>query len=82
MERERRESAGILKKLTREDKNRVKKVKEAIKPRTTPSGFLLPDLSTEERIIGRSGRIQGERIVTNPAMKANTIKRIIFRLYF
>jgi len=67
----RKESAGIPNNLTIEDKKRVKKVKLATKPSTTPRGRVRPELT--ERTRGRMGKIQGERIVTIPARKAKII---------
>ena len=62
------------------DKNRVKKVKLKINPKTTPKGFDLPIFWSpivDDRIIGRIGKIQGESIVTIPARKAKAVSRII-----
>jgi len=57
----------------------VKKVKLRINPATMPYGrrWLLPSLADEARIIGKIGRIHGERIVTTPARKAKTVSMII-----
>lgn len=60
------------------DRKSVKKVKLATNPITTPNGRLFPELSTdEERIIGRTGKIHGERIVTTPARKEKARRRNI-----
>ncbi len=59
------------------ERNKVKKVKLKIKPKTIPSGFFLSDVMEELKIIGRIGRIQGERIVTIPAKKAKSRRKII-----
>ena len=66
--------------LTKLERKRVKKVKLAINPTTTPNGRDFPISSVpivEERIIGRIGRIHGERIVTIPAKNAKAISKII-----
>lgn len=78
----RSESEGMPRILTIVERKRVKKVKLKMKPKTIPSGRardgLVPGLLIpEERIIGKTGKIQGERIVTNPARKANKINIII-----
>ena len=73
-----RVSAGIPLSLTIVERKRVKKVKLAMNPVTTPSGRFFPEESTEEEsIIGSIGRMQGERIVTIPARKAKAKSRII-----
>jgi hypothetical protein len=47
-------------------------------PRVTPRGFLCDfPVTLTERIMGKSGQIQGAKIVTNPAKKAKKSKRII-----
>ena len=77
----RRESAGIPIKRTSVDKNNVKKVKLATKPMTTPIGLFLPDVSAvDDKIMGKSGRIQGDKTVTTPAKKAKVIKSIILSI--
>ncbi|KKS32093.1 MAG: hypothetical protein UU94_C0007G0033 [Candidatus Collierbacteria bacterium GW2011_GWB2_42_12] len=81
-EKIRRESDGIPSTLTILERKRVKKVKLRTKPRTVPSGRardgFVPCLFTpEERTIGRMGKIQGERIVTSPAIKAKSVRIII-----
>jgi hypothetical protein len=58
--------------LTRVERKRVKKVKLKIKPVTMPYGrrrLALPGRE-DERMIGKIGRIQGERMVMIPAKKA------------
>jgi len=80
----RKDPVGILLKWTIVERKRVKKVKLAINPTTTPKGRLLLTFSsptTEERTIGRIGRIQGERIVTTPAKKAKKVSKIIVSLF-
>jgi hypothetical protein len=73
-----RRSAETPVRRTRADRKRVKKVKLAIKPKIMPNGrdfefsFVLTE---EERIIGRTGKIQGERMVTIPAIKAKITKK-------
>jgi len=62
------------------ERKRVKKVKLPINPITTPKGFCFPDTSAEERMIGRSGKMQGDKTVTMPARKANEISKIIIFL--
>jgi len=66
------------------ERKRVKKVKLAINPITTPTGRDFPIFfppTVEDRIIGRTGRIQGERMVTIPAMNANKESTIILVLF-
>lgn len=43
-------------------------------PKVMPNGFFRADVTEEERIIGKSGQIQGAKIVINPDKKAKTIK--------
>jgi hypothetical protein len=79
-EKSRRVAAGTPKAFTITVKNSVKKVKLAINPSTIPKGLPFPmSLSpmVDERIIGRIGSIQGERIVTIPARNEKNIKSII-----
>lgn len=81
-EKMRRESEGIPRTLTILERKRVKKVKLRTKPRTVPSGrardgFAPGLLTPEERTIGRMGKIQGERMVTSPAIKAKSVRIII-----
>lgn len=59
---------------TIEVRNRVKKVKLMMNPETTPSGRFFPSWAEAPRTIGRSGRIQGERMVTSPPKKAKRIR--------
>lgn len=62
------------------ERNNVKNVKLRTKPATTPNGRDLLDSFppiVEVRIIGNIGRIQGERIVTTPAKKANPNSKAI-----
>lgn len=80
IEKNLKESAGIPLILTMVDKKSVKKVKLAINPVTTPSGRDLPvslPPIDDERIIGRTGRMQGERIVTTPARNEKRMSKII-----
>src|SRR3989344_5675370 len=78
MERNLKESAGIPLRRTRVERKRVKKVKLAIKPTTTPRGLRFPELSTEEdKITGSIGKMHGERMVTIPAKKANASSKIM-----
>ena len=63
--------------LTMVERKRVKKVKLAINPNTTPTGREIPVFFppiVEERTIGRTGKIQGESIVTIPAKNAKTTR--------
>jgi hypothetical protein len=65
------------------DRKRVKNVKLKTNPVTIPKGLLLPLVSKEdERIIGKTGSIQGDNIVTTPATNANITKIIILLFYF
>jgi hypothetical protein len=64
--------------LTIVARNKVKKVKLMTKPVTMPIGFLLPSATDPERITGKIGKIQGDRIVTTPAKKAKTVRSSIF----
>ena len=82
-DRKRRDSAGMPLSLTIIERNKVKKVKLKTNPTTTPSGLLFPVVSTEEdNIIGKTGNMQGERIVTIPARNANAASKIIAYLIF
>ncbi len=69
MEKLRRILGDMLKTLTKPDKKRVKKVKLAMKPKMVPICFLKTLFSEIEtdRTIGKTGKIQGERMVTMPA---------------
>ena len=73
----RSDSAGKLKVCTSQVKKRVKIVKLPINPMTTPKGLLLPVWVDSESTIGRTGKIQGDRIVTTPAINAKITKIII-----
>jgi hypothetical protein len=62
------------------ERKSVKKVKLNTKPVTTPSGRDLPmslPPIVEVRMMGKSGKMQGERIVTRPARKAKIMSRNI-----
>jgi hypothetical protein len=65
-------SADIPKLLTRTARKSVKKVKLKINPRTIPNGFLCPP-TLPDRTIGKMGSIQGDKIVTIPAIKAKSV---------
>lgn len=74
-------SADIPLILTIVERKRVKKVKLNMKPKTTPIGRDLPapfPPTVEDNIIGRIGKMHGERIVTMPATNAKIISSIIF----
>lgn len=71
------ESAEMCSALTKVERKRVKKVKLAIKPVTIPSGFLFPPVTEPANTMGRIGRIQGDKMVTIPATKANNMRMII-----
>ena len=74
------DSEGMPESLTIVDKNNVKKVKLNINPEITPKGLALPIWVVpieEDKIIGRIGKMQGDKIVTIPAKNAKIIKRII-----
>ena len=71
----RRIFAGIPVARTIVVKKRVNKVKLKIKPRIIPKGRFFPPLRDPDKTIGRTGRMQGDRIVTIPARKAKK-KRI------
>jgi len=65
------------------ERNKVKNVKLSINPTITPVGRAFPvsfPPIVEERIIGRTGRIQGDRIVTIPARNAKPTSNIIIML--
>ena len=57
---------------------RVKMAKLAIIPKVIPSGFPFPPVAEEERMIGRSGQIQGAKIVTSPEINAKMRRMITF----
>lgn len=79
IDKNRSESAEIPLTLTIVERKRVKKVKLKTNPATTPRGRLFPVVSAvEERIIGKMGRTQGERIVTTPARKAKAVRKSIY----
>lgn len=70
-------SAGICRIFTIADKNSVKNVKLAIKPKTIPNGFDLSDFlppTVEDKMIGKIGKMHGDKIVITPAINANNIK--------
>ena len=74
-EAKRRVSAGKPVARMMVARNRVKKVKLPIKPATIPNGLLLPAVgSALPRITGRMGKMQGERMVTRPAIKAKRMR--------
>lgn len=72
-----RASAGIPVALTIAERRSVKKVKLPMKPAMMPRGRLLPPLNDPDKTMGRMGRIQGERIVTNPPKKAKSSNKVI-----
>ena len=68
--------------MTIVERKSVKKVKLKINPVITPKGRALPISVVpidEDKIIGRIGKMQGERIVTIPAKNAKIISRIIVK---
>ena len=67
--------------LTMVERKRVKKVKLTIKPITTPNGLLFPLSIPPDSTIGSTGKMHGDNIVTNPAMKANATRIIILNYY-
>ena len=67
-------SEGIPVSRTIVDKKSVKKVKLATNPTTIPTGRALPPTTELDKTIGRTGSMQGERIVTIPAIKAKPIR--------
>jgi len=67
-----KESAEIPKLLTMRARKSVKKVKLKINPKTIPSGLLCPP-TLPDRTIGKMGSIQGDKIVTIPAIKAKSV---------
>ena len=69
------EPAGIPLSLTIVDRKSVKNVKLPMNPRTTPRGFCFPDPSAEDKMIGSSGKIHGDKTVTIPARKAKAMRR-------
>ena len=70
--------------LTIVERNKVKNVKLAINPSTIPIGrdrpVSFPPI-VEERIIGRMGKIHGDKIVIIPAKNANRSNKIILTLF-
>ena len=77
----RSKSAEIPLIFTIVDKKSVKNVKLAIKPVIIPIDLLFPTSTpptVEDSIIGKIGRIQGDKIVTIPARKANKINSVIY----
>ena len=79
-----RESAGIPLICTMVERKSVNSVKLEMNPTTTPVGralpvFLLP--TDDERMIGRMGRMHGDKIVTTPAKNANAISNIMIVFY-
>jgi hypothetical protein len=73
----RKTSAEKPRSLTRVVKNKVKKVKLAIKPTMIPNGRRLPPVNDPDKTIGRIGKMQGERMVTIPPKKEKIIRMII-----
>lgn len=73
-------SGEIRNNVTSEERKRVKKVKLMTNPRTIPTGLLFPPLIPPDNTIGSMGRMHGERMVTNPAIKANKMRIIIVLL--
>ena len=72
--------AGIPLSWTIVDKKRVKNVKLAIKPTTTPIGrdkFVFLSPIDDESTMGKIGKIHGDRMVTIPAKNANPRSKII-----
>jgi len=55
----------------------VKNVKLDIKPTTTPQGYFFEPVTELDKIIGKSGKIHGDSIVTNPAINAKNNKTSI-----
>ncbi len=50
-------------------------------PKVTPNGLLHPPVAVEDSTIGRSGQIQGAKIVTSPDTNAKESKIIIVSNY-
>jgi len=59
--------------LTMAERASVKKVKLPTKPTMMPSGLFSSCETPPAKIIGKRGRMQGERMVTKPPMKAKII---------
>lgn len=55
----------------------VKNPKLNIMPTTIPSGFCLPPVADDDKIIGKSGQIHGAKIVIRPETKENPNNIII-----
>src|SRR5271157_3340077 len=73
----RRASTGMPRACTIAERARVKAVKLTTNPARTPKGRALPPPTPPERTIGRTGRMQGERIVMTPERKANPRRTIM-----
>lgn len=73
----RRESGLMPVALTRVVRVRVNTVKLPTKPVTTPMGRYRFFVAEPARMMGRRGRMQGERIVTKPAKKAKRMSKSI-----
>lgn len=80
-EKLRSRSADIPVAFTIAVKNNVKSVKLSIKPVTMPIGLLCPPDNEPERTMGNIGNMQGDRIVTKPAINAKKIKSNINLVY-
>jgi hypothetical protein len=59
------------------ERARVKTVKLTTKPEMTPKGRALPPLTPPDSRIGRTGRMQGDRIVMTPERKAKATRMIM-----
>ena len=55
---------------------KVTRPKLIIIPRVMPSGFLCPPVAVADKMIGRSGHIQGARIVISPDTKRSEERRV------
>ncbi len=66
------------KSCTRYEMLKINTEKLTIIPSVMPKDFAFPPFKEEERIIGRSGQMQGARIVTRPDMNAKKSKISIF----
>jgi len=77
----RRVPEGIFNRETSEVNNRVKIVKLPMKPIITPTGRFFPPI-LPERTTGKTGKIQGERMVTMPDKKANSSSINIMGSYY
>jgi len=67
--------------MTRYETLKVKIEKLVITPKVIPSAFLCPPVADEDKIIGRSGQIQGAAIVASPEIKAKIRSIDIYKLY-